>query len=180
MKDKRKPKGKSPAGEKISTEEKLAREAIREVLESQDRADIICMDIQQNGMFTPFITIDGHTFKSLAYYGTGVIGLEMYERLSLKPEELEEFREKVEKADKTFEPKAGEEKSMRMGISKKPEHLSVFALVHVKEENGKEKMVEDLRSKLSGVITTVSMLYFGMFDGPDDATETDLTPKPTV
>jgi hypothetical protein len=150
-------------------EKTLAEEAIREVLESEDRAHIICTDPQKDGTFTPIITIDDHAFKSEVYYASGDICLEMYERLLLNSEKLVEFRGKVRKVDKIMEPAGVQKRTMRMVITTPPEHLAVVSLISVKGEDGKEKMVEVFRQKLSFLITWISMFYFGALDTTDEA-----------
>ncbi|TSA45208.1 hypothetical protein D4R51_02305 [bacterium] len=168
----------SAAKDRKPAEEKLVQEAIREVLKNQGRAHIMCADPQKDGIFTPIISIDGHPFKSVVFYKERTICLEMYERLLLDEQALKEFKRKIKRADMTFEPAEGEKRSVRLGISKKPEHLAVFALISINVEDGKEKIAEAFRAKLSGIVTTVTMLYFGMFDGPegDGITEPTLTP----
>ena len=153
--------------DEVSAEGKSVREAIREALKNQGRAHIICLDPQKDGTFTPFIAIDEHTFKSFVFYCKGEICLEMYEPLLLDAQGLEEFRGKVKRADRTLEPTNGEKRSVRFCITKEPEHLMVAAIVPINVGDGREKIVEALRAKLSCIITMVTMLYFGIFDGPE-------------
>jgi|GEM_PF-3413230 len=163
----------------LLSRERQMNEAIRDALENQLRAHIICLDSQKDGTFTPIISIDGHSFKCLVYYnGSGAVAFEMYERLSLDEQALLEFRGKIKRADMTLKPKPGEERSMRFCMTKRPEHLAVIGVVPFKMEDGREKIAEALRAKLSFIITMVSMLYFGMFDGPEGngITKPTLTP----
>ena len=159
---------KKPA-EEISPERKLVREAIREVLRNNKGIDHIARtNPQEDGTFTPFITVIGHSFKSVIHYNNETITLEMYKPLVLDAKRFEEFREEIERIDRSISPVGGEGKSVRFCVTDKPKRLTITALIPINVKDGKEKIAEVFWARLSFIFTIISGLYFGTFDGSDE------------
>jgi hypothetical protein len=158
-------------------EEKLVQEAIHGVLEKEGRAHINCTDPQKDGTFAPLIGIDGHFFKASIFYDKQNISLEMCEELMLSERELEDFRNKIKRADSSQAMFETGEKWMRFYMTTRPENFMIIGIIPINIESGKEKIAEIFRKKFRSMITTIMMLNLGMFNDEPRKVMVRLTPS---